>query len=446
VAPKVVRRAALQLKLNVAKRSFRDMYRELLANQSLPPERLHELTEKRAADMAGYAYDNSEFYRELYTAAGLTRADLRDPGAFASLPIIDRSVMKGNYDRIKSASVDDRHARLALTSGSTGQPMRTWNDARVPMQPISWRMYAWWGIDPDDDVVHIGRWFTSRRATIAAAASWWPTRVSFIHPGKLDDEVITDLVTTVNKHRPPLIEGYVGALYEIARYVDRHHLDFAAPRAIGTTAAPLTPEVRTYIQDVLGAPVHDQYRCSEVPWMAGECGRRDGLHVFSDLRRIEVVDDAGNALPPGEAGNIVVTDLANRVFPLVRYRLGDRGSLRAGACPCGITLPLMDSPGGRTIDMLRLPDGTVLAGGVVSIFDGVPTSVRRFRLHQNADYSIDIEVALGDSPSAQQDVEAVVENFRDRVRHQVTVRWTAVADFPYTGGKLKYVTSDVPPP
>jgi phenylacetate-CoA ligase len=431
--------------MNVAKRPVRDMYRELLANQSLAPEQLHALTEKRAATMAGYAFDNSEFYRDLYSAAGLSRDDLRDPAVLTSLPLTHRTLMKDNAERIKSATVDDAHTRVALTGGSTGEPLRTWNDARVPMQPLSWRMYGWWGVEPADDVVHVGRWVSSRRAALTQAASWWPTRVVHIDAGKLDEQVITDLVANVNKHRPALIEGYVGALYEIARYVDRHHLSFHAPRAIGTTAAPLTTEVRTYVQDVLGAPAHDQYRCSEVPWLAGECARRDGLHVFSDLRRIEIVDDAGKPLPPGEVGDVVVTDLGNRVFPLVRYRLGDRGSLRAGTCPCGISLPLMDSPDGRTVDMIRLPDGAVLAGGVFTLFSAVPTAVRRFRLHQNADYSMDFEIVLGESATAQQDVEAVLEQLRERVHRQVDVRLSVVPDLPYTGGKLKYVTSDVPP-
>ena len=74
----------------------------------------------------------------------------------------------------------------------------------------------------------------------------------------------------------------------------------------------------------------DEYRGSETLWMAGECRLQTGLHVFADARKIEVVDDEGRSLPAGEVGDIVVTDLANRVFPIVRYRLGDRGSLMEG--------------------------------------------------------------------------------------------------------------------
>ncbi len=441
-----VQEMAFNLKMTVTKPRTRRLYRELLANQTLPVDELQRLSDVRAAEIAGYAFDNSTFYRELYTAAGIRRDDLRDSHALASLPVIDRSLVKANVDRIRSTTVKPAHARAALTGGSTGEPLRTWNDARVPMLPVSWRMYGWWGISPADDVVHVGRWGTSRRAQLSTKISWWPTRVVLIDASELDQRTIANLVATVNRHRPLLVEGYVGALYEIARYVDRHGLEFHPPRALGATAAPLTAEVRKYVETTLGAPLHDQYRCSEVPWMAGECGRRDGLHIFSDMRRIEVVDGTGTPQPPGVVGDLVVTDLTNRVFPLVRYRLGDRGSLRAGTCPCGISLPLMDSPDGRTVDMIRLPDHTVVAGGMFSIFSGVPTAVRQFRLHQRADYSIDLQVVLGDSATALADAETATTGLRDRLHRQVEVRLSVVPTLPYTGGKLKYITSDVPAP
>ena len=59
--------------------------------------------------------------------------------------------------------------------------------------------------------------------------------------------------------------------------------------------------------------------------------------------------------------DIVITDLTNRVFPLIRYRLGDRGALLEERCACGNPLPRMMPPDGRTTDLIRLPSGAVLA-------------------------------------------------------------------------------------
>ena len=434
---------AFQAKLYAAKPAERRMFRELSVNQTRPTKELDALAGERAVKLAQYAYEESPFYRDLYSGAGFTHEDLRDPQAFDELPVIDRSMVKEHVDRIRIDRVSDVHGQAALTGGSTGEPLKTWRDLRVPLLPLSWRMYRWWGISPADDVVHIGRWNTSRRTQLSTSLSWWPTRVQLVDASNLQQQTVENLVTSINRRRPALIEGYVGALYEISRYIERSNRTVNSPVAIGATAAPLTAEVRQFVQATFNAPLYDQYRCSEVPWIAGECTRRDGLHIFSDMRRIDVVDGSGTRLPAGTVGDLAITDLANRVFPLIRYRLGDRGALRGRPCPCGLPLPLMDPPDGRTVDMIRLPDRTVIAGGMFSIFSGVPTAVRRFRLHQNADFSIDITAVLGDSSSALADAEQAVANLRDRLRHQVEIRLTAVDDLPYTGGKLKYITSDV---
>ena len=101
--------------------------------------------------MAAFAFDNSPFYRDLYTGAGLSRADLRDPEAFSTLPIIDRALVKEYASMIRSPEATDASARVALTGGSTGEPLMTYHDARVPLLALSWRMYRWWGIEPSDD-------------------------------------------------------------------------------------------------------------------------------------------------------------------------------------------------------------------------------------------------------------------------------------------------------
>ncbi len=393
--------------------------------------------------MAAFAFDNSPFYRDLYTGAGLSRADLRDPEAFSTLPIIDRTLVKEYASMIRSPEATDASARVALTGGSTGEPLMTYHDARVPLLALSWRMYRWWGIEPSDDLAHVGRWATSKWTNLRTSLSWWPTKVTLVDAAMLDPRAVEEFVVWVNENRPKLIEGYVGALNEIATYVHRSGLPFHSPVALGATAAPLTTEVRQLIETSLGAPVHDQYRCSEVPWMAAECGVRNGLHVFADMRRIDVVDENGLAAAPGATGDLVVSDLSNRVFPIVRYKLGDRGSLRAETCPCGVTLPLMDPPDGRTVDMIRLPDGTVVAGGLFSIFSAAPNAVRLFRLHQNADFSITLRVVEGDHPHAREQVAWVAQNLSERFRKQVPVSVEFVDSLPYTGGKMKYVTSDI---
>ena len=69
---------------------------------------------------------------------------------------------------------------------------------------------------------------------------------------------------------------------------------------------------------------------------------------------VEIINDAGQVLPPGVAGEIVVTHLATNDFPFIRYRTGDVGVLDDKLCSCGRTLPLLKEIQGRSTDFVAV--------------------------------------------------------------------------------------------
>ncbi len=127
-------------------------------------------------------------------------------------------------------------------------------------------------------------------------------------------------------------------------------------RRIFTSGELLRPAARQAIAEGFGARVFDVYGSSETKEIAWECPA-GSMHVNADVVRVEVLDDAHRPLPAGVEGNLVATLLVNRAMPLLRYRIGDRGSLLAGRCPCGHPFPLLGVVTGRRADVL------VLAGG-----------------------------------------------------------------------------------
>src|SRR5699024_1513581 len=176
---------------------------------------------------------------------------------------------------------------------------------------------------------------------------------------------------------------------------------------------PLPAGVRFEIEETLRAPAYDHYRSSEVPWVAGGCQERTGMHVFSDVRHLEIVDGTGGSAPEGVAGEVVATDLANRVFPLVRYRLGDQTQWLSSECPCGVRLPRITAVAGRVSDVLRLPDGGAIAGeSLTGLFNHAPTAVRQFQLVQDSDHSITIRCIAGTSAQADAEICAATEHVR----------------------------------
>ena len=84
--------------------------------------------------------------------------------------------------------------------------------------------------------------------------------------------------------------------------------------------------------------------------------------VYGDVEAPVVVVEEGRPCAVGEVGDLLVTTLNNRAMPLIRYRIGDRGMLLEGGCPCGRGLPLMQVAEGRISDSFTAPSGRRVSG------------------------------------------------------------------------------------
>ncbi len=438
------RRLMFDMKRDLFLRDNREMYERLVRDQRLEPEELADLQTRRAIDHARFAYENTRFYRDLYTDAGITADDLRDPAAFTSLPIVTKADVRAHFDDIRSSEATPQNTVVSTSGGSTGEPLKLLRDLRTPTRTLEWRLFSWWGVQPSDNLALVSRQVKSKSASRKYALQWWPTRRIQLDAYRMDENSVSEFLTRWSAVKPGVIVGYLGGIVELASFLERSGIAFHPPKAVAVTAAPLTPAQRALLERTFAAPVYDHYRCAEVPWMAGECREQDGMHVFADVRVIEVLDAHDRQVVPGVLGETVATDLTNRAFPLIRYRLGDRTTTIAGRCACGVTLPRIANVAGRVSEALHLPDGRVVAGeGLTQLFSGAVDQVRQFQVHQLSDYSIVVRCVPAPDENAVAAIERSVDRIRDIVRGSVPVRLELVTTIPHDGGKIRYIRSDV---
>jgi len=433
-------------KYTVAKPQARSAFQEAVRNQRRSRDELEALSWARTRDLLQYAYGHVPYYREKWQGIGLHPDDIAKPEHFAQVPVLTRQDIQTNADRMMSDEAKQGNVRVSTTGGSTGEPLRVYHEKKVVRSAQLWRVLDWWGLPPDVDMASIYRNLNPGwKKRLAYKAFWWPTQHILLDACAMDEQSIRRFIAQIVRLQPPLIHAYVGALDHVASYILDHGIAVPAPKAIWSTCAPLTTVQERRIEKAFGAPVFDHYGCCEVYWIAAECQEKRGLHRFSDVVTVEFLDDDHHPVPVGEYGRIAITDLKNRLFPLIRYLNGDRGRELEATCPCGMSLPLMDKVQGRTYEMLRTPDGTV-AGGVTTLFDSNPDAVRRFQVIQREDYSIDIlVVANPDFP----DIDGILEGARNRLsawlRHAVPVRVNIVPSLPSQDGKLRFVKSEIAP-
>ena len=83
------------------------------------------------------------------------------------------------------------------------------------------------------------------------------------------------------------------------------------------------------------------YGLSEIPGpaLAYECENHSCLHVNDEHFLPEIIDpETGVPLPAGEAGELVLTTLTTRAYPLIRFRTGDRARMVTEPCSCDCRL------------------------------------------------------------------------------------------------------------
>ncbi|WP_053384668.1 phenylacetate--CoA ligase family protein [Leucobacter celer] len=439
-------RTAFTIKSRTVRRRSGRFLDELLSNERLPRERLAALQASRAAAIARFAATNTTYYARTFAEAGVDPARLEAPEQWQRIPVVERAMVKEHRREFISSESTRRTARQAKTGGSSGEPLWLQQDARVPTLAHAWRMYRWWGVEPWDNLARVGRWGFGAVDTLKTAVTWWPSRQIYLDAQLFDGTTMRAFHRAIVRTRPALIEGYVGAMLEFADFLEAEGLTIPTPRAIATTAAPLTENARHRLETVYGTPVYDEYRGSEINWMAAECRERSGLHVFADTRRIEILGPDGQPVPTGTVGDIVVTDLLNRVFPMIRYRVGDRGRFIERECPCGVTLPMIAQPEGRTTDIVRLPSGRMINHGLMAMFADHPESVRVFQIVQSADYALRIRIVRGGDPRGDEHIENAVAKVRRRIDDEVPIVVEYVEHLPQTGGKTKYLISELAAP
>jgi phenylacetate-coenzyme A ligase PaaK-like adenylate-forming protein len=434
------------LKYNLVKSTAKKYFTEVMHNQQLSANELDALNWQKTKDLLSYAYKHVPYYRRRFDEIKLKPEDIKQSDDFIKVPVLTRQDLMNNFEQLISDEASRKDLRLSTTGGSSGKPAKVYHQKNIVRAAMGWRMLSWWGLAADCNWASIYRdTRTTIKFKIIDLLCCWPQRKIVLNATSFDDNDIKRFIKKINKYKPQLLHGYVGAMEEVATFILDNKITVHAPTAIWTTSAPITAIQQKRIEQAFHAPVYDQYGCCEIYWLAAECPSRNGLHIFHDVRRIEFLDDNNQPLPVGQLGNIAVTDLENRYFPLIRYLNGDKGRALEKQCDCGCNLPMMDKVKGRVSETFILPSGKRLNGEyLTTLFDDFPDAVKQFRVHQNKDYSIVIMVVPNSGCSEFDKIlEIVVSRLNNQINSEVSVTIEQVENIPQTGGKLRFITTDI---
>jgi phenylacetate-coenzyme A ligase PaaK-like adenylate-forming protein len=283
-------------------------------------------------------------------------------------------------------------------------------------------------------------------ATVERMRHWAPWMANSVRAFALLQRCAT-LVQELNAYRPTILASYPTAAEMLAEEQEAGRLR-VRPREIWTGGELLSEPTRLRLQRAFGCRVRSAYGASEFLPIAWECPQRK-LHVNADWVVLEPIDRAGRPVEPGvRSHSVLLTNLANRIQPLIRYDLGDAVTMHVDRCACGSYFPAI-SVEGRCDDTLRLPGRR---GGEVAV---VPLALEtvleegagahKFQVVQRADGVLAVHLAAHERSRSGRVRDALRSYFDSCDVGPVEIRMSRSAPVrDPASGKLRRVVRQLP--
>ncbi|WP_339714836.1 AMP-binding protein [uncultured Kriegella sp.] len=433
-------RAVFLFKTKVLKPKINKRYQE--TETALQQEDLSDLNFKKRQQLLAHALTHSPFYKDKYAGLPIAKEGIRREEDFFEIPPLTRTELQANFKTIKADNVSFTQYHKASTSGSTGLPISVLHDRRHPATLIRWRIQSWWGVQPWENQAFVYRFKRSFSERLKNKTLLWPTKRIFLAAADLNSKKIDKFVRDFNRLKPTLLQGFVDIMFEFALYLLDNNIKIHPPKMVWVTSAPLFQEQRELMEKAFGAPVCDQYGNTEILVIAAECPEQKGLHLMHDAAHVEFVDENNRPVPPNTTGRILLTDLTNFAFPLIRYDIGDRGRYMEHSCSCGSPLPLMESIKGRQTVNIKTPTGLLIRGEhLMAMFDGYMKVFREIQLCQEADFSVRIDYVPRNDNQGAKEIEKMAELLKQRARSEIKVTFKEVHKIQRVNQKTPLIIS-----
>ena len=316
------------------------------------------------------AHASVPFYRRTWDTAGVSVSQFRGVEDLPLLPIVTKGSLlsRGLQDRL-NASVNPQHTVRRGTSGTSGAPIEihmTRPEFRFRQLILFLALCGDAGWAFPLDIVEAGAWIPPSNSGSVIRRRGLLTAVTYISRKSPLEEQAHALART----RPMVLTGAPSSLQLIASELVRLRIAPPRPRIIAPRGEVLRPDVRSLLSEVFGGRVSDYYSAQETGNMARQCADNPGvMHVNRDSCVVEVADDEGHPVSPGQEGTVVVTSLYNTTMPLLRYAMQDRTVLLQNErvrCRCGRQTQSIAPPLGRDDDFIVLPDSQRVSPNVIT--------------------------------------------------------------------------------
>jgi phenylacetate-CoA ligase len=325
-------------------------------------KQLEDYQSEKLCKIVTIAANNVPYYRNLFKELGLSPHDIRTVEDLKKLPILEKSLFRENPLLFVNEKLNHRDLLNETTSGTTGTPVKVFKSLRTQQVNYAYfegRSRRLAGMHYSEEPYIM---FGAKHVAPLEREKppfWCYDYISkqlYMSVYHLAPQYLRHYTEEIKRRPYKAIIGYPSVISTLGSFIlDEDIHDIKIPIVI-TNGETLYSNQKDVIEKAFSCQIYDQYGCSELSLFAADCqyGKK---HISIDYGIAEIVDDRGEALPPGQKGHLVCTGLINEEQILMRYRVGDTASWSNESCECGSPLPTLNSIDGRTSHAIILPDG-----------------------------------------------------------------------------------------
>ena len=349
---------------------------------------------------------------------------VHEPEEWAKVPILTK-------DELRAIPAEDFHDVFCVgprneviefwrSGGSTGQPLfypRSFNDLRLAREGFR-RAWEAAGIKKGDlahvsfplGIHPVGQVYCRTAQQMGVGVNWCGAGNS------TPSEVQVDLIRTL---KPTVFCGMASYGLQLAQVAERMGFDLAnsSVKTFLTAAEPVSPGKRERIEALWGAELYDQFGCTEGSFMASESSYHDGMHYWTDMFDLEVVDEnTGEPVAEGENGILVFTPFWNvEMTPFLRWETGDYVSyIEKGATDGPLSVYPMIRHAARTSGFFKVR-GVNINHADFEDFMLRQLAINDFKVEVAETETLDsmtISIELGNDASPEETIDALKQQVR----------------------------------
>lgn len=324
---------------------------EAIAREAWTAAQWRRWQEERLAFVLHRAATRVPFYRDQWQARR-RRGDHASWEVLANWPVLEKPPLRDTPEAFVADDCRTAGMWRVHTSGTTGTSLTIWRSRateRALYALAAARRRRWYGVSLQDRAALIGGQLVTPAAQRRPPFWVWNAalRQLYMSSYHLAPAFIPHYLDALARYGVTYLEGYPSSLYALAQEALRLGRSDVRLTVAVPSAEPVFDYQRRAITNAFGCPVRETYGMAEGVAAASEC-EHDRMHLWPEVGMVEATD----------AGELACTGLLNADMPLVRYRVGDRGTLGPDRpCGCGRSLPVLASVEGRADDVLVTADG-----------------------------------------------------------------------------------------